>query len=58
MENVNPLDINRIKNALNIEIRKIQPIKTENFMVRVYNVNDFNIVVIDNVTNDVYELMG
>lgn len=58
MENVNPLDINRIKNALNIEIRSIKPLKTENFMVRVYDVNDFHIVVIDNVTNEVMELMG
>lgn len=58
MENVNPLDINRIKNTLRIEIRSIKPLKTENFMVRVYNVNNDHIVTINNLTNEVIELMG
>lgn len=58
MTSVNPLDINRIKNTLGLDIKSIESLKTENYMVRVYNVNNNHIVTINNLTNEVIELMG
>lgn len=58
--NVNPCDINRIKNYVGpeYEIESIEPIATRNYKVRVYIVNEQRIFTIDNYTQDVYELMG
>lgn len=58
--NVNPCDINRIKNYVGpeYEIESIEPIGTQNYKVRAYNVNKQRIFTIDNYTQDVYELMG
>lgn len=58
--NVNPCDINRIKNYIGIEyeIKSIEPVETQNYKVRIYNVNKQRIFTIDNYTQQVDELMG
>lgn len=52
--NVNPCDINRIKNYVGPEykIESIEPIETQNYRVRVYDVNDQRIFTIDNYTQE------
>ena len=58
MNDINPLDINRIENFLGIKIREIEQLSTDNYLVRVYNVNKQEIVTIDNYTNECYRLMA
>lgn len=56
--NVNPIDINRIQNFLNCKIASIEQIETENYIIRVYNVNKDRIITINNYTQECNELMG
>lgn len=58
--NVNPVDINRIKSFLGVGyiIEEISLIQSSNELKRFYNINHSRIVSIDNYTQEVCEVMG